>query len=171
MKNKDNMRKEQMEGAWEAMSQIIIQQEDMRQLDTIRVRVIERSNWRQGWRRVCGMWTEGSGECFGSVWKHAKMYEGAGIKLLRLGSNISAWIMSAKMKWVLWNVTILRDQAEEFPLCQQLYSYQGQSPKVRNARPKLGSKVGDWNVDRGNQEAQVKIDNKNIQESVRENEK
>ena len=29
-----------MEGAWEAMPQIIIQQEDKRQLDTIRVKVI-----------------------------------------------------------------------------------------------------------------------------------
>ena len=41
-----------MEGAWEAMSQIIIQQEDERQLDTIRARVIEQSNWRQGWRKA-----------------------------------------------------------------------------------------------------------------------
>ena len=37
MKNKDNTWKEQMEGAREAMSQIIIQQEDEKQLDTIRV--------------------------------------------------------------------------------------------------------------------------------------
>ena len=36
----------------------------------------------------------------GSVWKRAKMCEGLGIKLLRLGSNISAWIMSAKMECV-----------------------------------------------------------------------
>ena len=41
MKNEDNIRKEQMEGAWEAMSWIIIQEESERQLDTIRVRVIE----------------------------------------------------------------------------------------------------------------------------------
>ena len=41
MKNKDNTREEQMEGAWEAMSRIIVQQENERQLDTIRVRVIE----------------------------------------------------------------------------------------------------------------------------------
>ena len=34
----------------------------------------------------------------GSAQKHAKMYEGAGIELLRSGSNISAWIMSAKME-------------------------------------------------------------------------
>ena len=34
----------------------------------------------------------------GSVWKHAKMCEGVGIELLRMGSNISAQIMSAKME-------------------------------------------------------------------------
>ena len=33
-----------------------------------------------------------------SVRKCAKMCEGVGIELLRLGSNISAWIMSAKME-------------------------------------------------------------------------
>ena len=33
-----------------------------------------------------------------SVWKHVKMCKGAGIKLLRMGSNISAQIMSAKME-------------------------------------------------------------------------
>ena len=47
-------------------------------------------------------------------------------------------------------VVILRDQAEEFPLCQQLYSCQGQSLKVRNMKPKSGSKARDQNVDRGN---------------------
>ena len=41
MKNEDNTWKEQTEGAREAMSQIIIQQKDARQLDTIRVSVIE----------------------------------------------------------------------------------------------------------------------------------
>ena len=41
MKNKDNIQKEQMEGTWEAMSWIIIQEEDTRQLDTIRMRAIE----------------------------------------------------------------------------------------------------------------------------------
>ena len=89
-----------MEGAWEAMSWIIIQQESERQLDTIRVRVIERSNWRQGQRIACGMWTEGSENVgiAGSAQKHAKMCKESGIELLRLGSNISAWIMSAKMK-------------------------------------------------------------------------
>ena len=51
-KNKDNTRKEQTEGAWEAMSQIMIQQENERQLDTIRARVIEQSNWRQGRRKA-----------------------------------------------------------------------------------------------------------------------
>ena len=34
----------------------------------------------------------------GSVWKHAKMCEESGIELLRLGSNVSAQIMSAKME-------------------------------------------------------------------------
>ena len=41
MKNKDNTWKEHTEGAREAMSRIIINQEDERQLDTIRVRAIE----------------------------------------------------------------------------------------------------------------------------------
>ena len=36
----------------------------------------------------------------------AKMCEVSGIALLRLGSNISARIMSAKMEWVLQNVTV-----------------------------------------------------------------
>jgi hypothetical protein len=40
-KNKDNTRKEQVEGAWEAMLRIIVQQENERQLDTISARVIE----------------------------------------------------------------------------------------------------------------------------------
>ena len=62
MKNEDNARKEQTEGAWEAMSRIIIQQESERQLDTIRARVIEQSNWRQGRRIACGMQTKGSEE-------------------------------------------------------------------------------------------------------------
>ena len=62
MKNEDNTQKEQTEGAREAMSWIIIQQ-DKRQLDTIRARVIEWGNWRQGWRKVHVMQTEGFGEC------------------------------------------------------------------------------------------------------------
>ena len=33
-----------------------------------------------------------------SMWKYVRMCEGVGIELLRLGSNISAWIMSAKME-------------------------------------------------------------------------
>ena len=60
-----------MEGAREAMSQIIIQQEDERQLDTIRARVIEWSSWRQGQRKACRMQTEGSREC----WNHQKCTE------------------------------------------------------------------------------------------------
>ena len=38
-------------------------------------------------------------------------------------------------------------------------------------KPKSGTKVGDRNVDKENQEYQVKQDNGNIQESMRENEK
>ena len=40
-KNEDKYLEGTMEGAWEAMSWIIIQQENERQLDTIRVGVIE----------------------------------------------------------------------------------------------------------------------------------
>ena len=47
-------------------------------------------------------------------------------------------------------VVILRDQAEEFPLCQQLYSCQGQSLKVGYAKLESGTKVGDRNVDKEN---------------------
>ena len=54
-------------------------------------------------------------------------------------------------------VVILRDQAQEFPLCQQLYSCQGQSLKVRNVKPKSGSKVGGRNVNRGSWEYQVRF--------------
>ena len=36
------------------------------------------------------------------------------------------------------------------------------SPKVGYMKPKSGMKVGDQNVDRGNQEYQVKKDNRNI---------
>ena len=68
-------------------------------------------------------------------------------------------------------VVILRDQAEEFPLCQQLYSCQRQSPKVRYMRPESGTKVRGQNVNKENREYQVKKDNRNIQESMRENEK
>ena len=72
-------------------------------------------------------------------------------------------------------MVILRDQAEEFPPCQQLYSCQRQSPKVGYkvgyARLKSGTKVGCRNVNKENQEYEVKKDNRNIQESIRENEK
>ena len=100
MKNEDNTRKEQTEGAWEAMSRIIVQQENKRQLDTIRARVIEQSNWRQGRRIACGTRTEGSEECRNhqNGVERVKMCKVSGIELLRLGSNISAQIMSAKME-------------------------------------------------------------------------
>ena len=68
-------------------------------------------------------------------------------------------------------MVILRDQAEELPPCQQLYSCQRRSPKVRYARPKSGTEVGDQNVNKENQEYQVKEDNRNIRESVRQNQK
>ena len=68
-------------------------------------------------------------------------------------------------------MVILRDQAEEFPPCQQLTSCQRQSLKVGYVRPKSGTEVRSQNVNKGNQEYQVKEDNKNIQESVKENEK
>ena len=89
-----------MEGAWEAMSRIIIQQESKRQLDTIRARVIERSIWKQGRRIARRMRTEGSENVgiAGSARKCAKMCEELGIELLRLGSNISAQIMSERME-------------------------------------------------------------------------
>ena len=49
---------------------------------------------------VCEMQSESSRECqkVGSVQKHTQVYEGMGIELLRLGSYISARIMSAKME-------------------------------------------------------------------------
>ena len=82
------------------MSWIIVQQENKRQLDTIRARVIERSNWRQGRRIVRGTWTEGSEEYRNrrNGVECAKMCKVSEIELLKLGSNISAWIMSAKME-------------------------------------------------------------------------
>ena len=100
MKNKDKYSEGTTEGAWEAMSQIIIQQESKRQLDTIRARVIEQSIWKQGQRIVCEMRTEGSENVgiAGSARKCTKTCEELGIELLRLGSNISAQIMSAKME-------------------------------------------------------------------------
>ena len=48
------------EGASGAVSWIIVQQENERQLDTIRVRAIERNIWRQGRKVVRRMWSEGS---------------------------------------------------------------------------------------------------------------
>ena len=59
-------------------------------------------------------------------------------------------------------VVILRDQAEEFPLCQQLYSCQRRSPKVGYTKLKSGTKVRDQNVNKENREYQVRIDNRDI---------
>ena len=47
-------------------------------------------------------------------------------------------------------VVILRDQAEEFPPCQQLYSYQRRSLKVMYVKLKSGTKVRDQYVDKEN---------------------
>ena len=63
-----------MEGTWEAMSQIIIQQEYVRQLDTIRMRAIEQSSWRQGRRKACRTQSKGSGECR-NRWKCMEVHE------------------------------------------------------------------------------------------------
>ena len=54
--------------------------------------------WEQGQRIACGMQTEGSKNVriTRSAQKCMKTCEESGIELLRLGSNISAWIMSAK---------------------------------------------------------------------------
>ena len=60
-------------------------------------------------------------------------------------------------------VVILRDQAEEFPLCQQLYSCQRRSPKVGT---ESGTKVIERNVDRENREYHIKKDSRNIRESM-----
>ena len=54
------------------MSRIIIQQENERQLDTIRARVMERSIWKQGRGIACGTRSDGS-ENVGIVWKCAEM--------------------------------------------------------------------------------------------------
>ena len=59
-------------------------------------------------------------------------------------------------------VVILRDQAEEFPPCQQLYSCQRQSLKVGYMKLKSGTEVRDQNVNKENQEYPVKEDNRNI---------
>ena len=83
-KTEDNTWKEQMEGAWEAMSQIIIRQENERQLDTIRARVIEQRNWRQGQRIACGTWTKGSKECRNHQ-KHMEVHE----DVRRVGNRVA----------------------------------------------------------------------------------
>ena len=72
MKSEDNIRKEQMEGAWEAMSRIIIQQGNERQLDTIRARVMEQSIWRQG-RGIAHRMRSDSSENVGIVRKCVEM--------------------------------------------------------------------------------------------------
>ena len=95
----NNTRKEQQK-EHRGLCRIIVQQENERQLDTIRVRALERNIRRQGrkdstWNAVrrfrkCRNHRNGA--------ERAKMCEVSGIALLRLGSNISAQIMSAKME-------------------------------------------------------------------------
>ena len=98
------LQKEQMEGAWEAMSWIIVQQENERQLDTIRARVMERSIWRQGRGIVRGTQSDGS-KNVGIIQKCVEMrgsvrscVKGGKSSLLSSGPNISARIMSAKLE-------------------------------------------------------------------------
>ena len=80
MKHEDNTWKEQMEGTWEAMPWIIIQQECARHLDTMRMRVIEQSNWRQGQGKhvECSprvQESSGKLEVQGSMWRCTKVWE------------------------------------------------------------------------------------------------
>ena len=91
-KNENNTRKDQYGRSMGAMPRIMVQQENKRQLDTIRVRAIERNIRRQGRKdsarnavrrfRKCRNHRNGA--------ERAKMCEVSGIALLRLGSNISA---------------------------------------------------------------------------------
>ena len=46
----------------------------------------------------------------GSAQNHVELCEGSGFELLRLGSDISARILSAKMERVLRNITIFPPQ-------------------------------------------------------------
>ena len=98
-KNENNTRKEQWK-EHRGLCRIIVQQENERQLDTIRVRAIEQNIRRQGQKDS----TQNMVQRFQKCWNHrngaerTKMCEVSGIALLRLGSNISAQIMSAKME-------------------------------------------------------------------------
>ena len=49
-------------------------------------------------------------EMRGNARKCAKSCKGLGIELLTSGSNISAWIISAKLEWVLQNITLDLEQ-------------------------------------------------------------
>ena len=86
------------------MSQIIVQQENERQLDTIRARVMEFSIWRQGRGIVHRMWSNGSEnvgiirKCVGTRRSVRSCAKGGELSLLSSGLNISAWIMSAKLE-------------------------------------------------------------------------
>ena len=60
-KNEDNSWKDQYGRSMGAMPPIMVQQENERQLDTIRARAIERNIWRQGRKDSARMRSEGSG--------------------------------------------------------------------------------------------------------------
>ena len=89
-KNEDNSRKDQYGRSMGAMPWIMVQQENERQLDTIRARAIERSIRRQGRKDS----TRNAVRRFQKCRNHqngaerAKMCEVSGIALLRLGSDI-----------------------------------------------------------------------------------
>ena len=52
----------------------------------------------EGKHADCGLKVPKNVGIAGSARKHTEMYKESGIELLRLGSNISAWILSAKME-------------------------------------------------------------------------
>ena len=60
-----------------------------RQLDTIRARVMERGIWRQGWKIVCGMWSEGSVN-FGIIRNYAERAEVCEV-VRRVGNRVAEY--------------------------------------------------------------------------------
>ena len=142
MKNKDNTRKEQMEGAWGAMSRIIIQQENERQLDTIRARVMERSIWRQGWGIAHGTRSDGSenvgiirkcAEACGSVRSRVKGWKSCeGLEIAwRVGNRVKGWKSREGLE-IAWRVG---NQVAEFGFeyfCPDYVSKIGMSVMERN---------------------------------------
>ena len=85
------------------MSQIIIQQESERirhnKSKSYGMKYLETGSRDSAqnavrWFREC----QNRPEMRGNAWKCAKLCDGWGIELLSSGSNISAWIMSAKLE-------------------------------------------------------------------------